>query len=352
MVSEANHHDSVSRRARSVRGASAIVVMACVALPVMLAVRWWPDSLAPRHSTAAAEFTSDEALAYAAFAATAPASRPIILSYHDVLPASDDDIDEGAEAGAESSIYTVTPDQLESQMAMLAASGFTSITSAQMAAYLDGEALPPRSVYITFDDGAKGIWQYADRILERHGFHATAFIITGSVGTRQPYYLTWDEMRQMRDNGRWDFGAHTDSGHVRVPDDAEGDNVLPFLLTRAWLPESGRQETLDEWRTRVAADLDANIESLVDHGFDAPLMFAHPFAAVTKPTDDPAIPIELDRMIEARFTASVANDPAATPVGPNQIAARHLLRVAVRSNTTTDELFQKLRNVSSQSPTA
>lgn len=341
-----------SGAARAIRGASAMVVVACVALPVMLAVRWWPSSLSDRHSTPAAEFTADQSAEFAAFAATAPASRPIILSYHDVLPAGDDDVDEGAEAGAESSIYTVTPEQLESQMAMLEAGGFTSVTSAQMAAYLDGEPLPARSVFITFDDGAKGIWQYADRILERHGFHATAFIITGSVGTRQPYYLTWSELEAMRDNGRWDFGAHTDAGHLRLADDADGDTALPFLLTRAWLPEAGRQETLDEWRVRVATDLDANIDAFVDHGFDRPLMFAHPFAAVTEPTDDPAIPIELDRLIEARFAASVANDPAVTTVGPNQIAARHLLRVAVRAATTTDELFQRLRDISAQSPPA
>lgn len=338
--------------ARAIRAASAMVVLACVAVPVALAVRWWPSSLSARHSTPAAEFTAAQSAEYAAFAATPPAARPIILSYHDVLPATDDRVDEGAEAGADSSIYTVTPEQLEEQMAMLEASGFTAVTSAQMVSYLAGEPLPPRSVYITFDDGAKGIWRYADRILERHGFVATAFVITGSVGTRQPYYLTWAELEAMADNGRWDFGAHTHNGHLRIAEDEGGESLLPFLLVRAWLSEAGRRETLDEWRQRVATDLDANIAAFVEHGFDAPLIFAHPFAAVTEPTNDPAIPIELDRMVEARFAASVANDPAVTAVGPNQAAARHLLRVAVRAETTTDELFQRLRDLSAQSPTA
>ena len=63
----------------------------------------------------------------------------------------------------------------------------------------------------------------------------------------------------------------------------------PFLLTREWLDPENRLETIDEWRSRVTADLDRSIDALVDH-FSRPLFFAHPFAAVTEPTNDAAIP--------------------------------------------------------------
>ena len=77
--------------------------------------------------------------------------------------------------------------------------------------------MPPHSVMITFDDGAKGVWQYADPVLARYDLHATAFIITGFVGTHAPYYMTWDEIAELHDSGRWDIEAHTHLGHVQVP---------------------------------------------------------------------------------------------------------------------------------------
>ena len=49
--------------------------------------------------------------------------------------------------------------------------------------------------------------------------HATAFIITGFVGTHAPYYMTWDQITELQNSGRWDIEAHTHLGHVRCPAD-------------------------------------------------------------------------------------------------------------------------------------
>jgi poly-beta-1,6-N-acetyl-D-glucosamine N-deacetylase len=323
-----------------VRALSAMVVLACVAVPIGLAVRWWPSPVSERFSTPVAQFGDRQLAAFKSFALSADPAGPIILSYHDIAP---DD-------GSDRSPYTVTPELLEEQIAMLSASGFTSVTSEQMSGFLTGERLPPRSVWITFDDGAKGTWQYADRILERYGMSATAFVITADVGTRQPYYLTWEEMRHMRDSGRWEFGGHTDDGHHRIASGPRQGDVGPFLLTREWLDPENRLETIGEWRSRVTADLDRSIDALVDHGFSRPLFFAHPFAAVTEPTNDAAIPGELAALVAARFEASVENDPAATPVSADQVGNRHLLRVAVRGDTSTDVLFEQLQAISAASP--
>ena len=316
------------------------MVLVCLAVPIGFTVRWWPTPLSERFSTPVAQIDGRQLATFTTFAQSADPSGPIILSYHDVAPSD----------GTDTSPYTVTPERLEEQLAMLSAAGFTSVTSEQMSGFLKGEPLPARSVFITFDDGTKGIWQYADRILERHGMSATAFVITASIGTNQPYYLTWAEMRRMRDSGRWEFGGHTDAGHRRVASSPRAGDVGPFLLTRQWLDLENRLETIDEWRSRVTADLDRSIDALVDHGFSRPLFFAHPFAAVTRPTNDPALPGELANLVGARFEASVANDPAATPVSAEQVADRHLLRVAVRGDTSTDDLFERLRTISRPLP--
>ena len=50
---------------------------------------------------------------------------------------------------------------------------------------------------ITFDDGTHGLWTHADKILERHGMHGVSFLITGNVGAKRPYYLSWQEIDRM-----------------------------------------------------------------------------------------------------------------------------------------------------------
>ena len=124
----------------------------------------------------------------------------------------------------------------------------------------------------------------------------------------------------------------------------------PFLLTREWLDPENRLETIDEWRSRVTADLDRSIDALVDHGSSRPLFFAHPFAAVTEPTNDAAIPASSPRWSQPDSKQASENDPAATPVSADQVDNRHLLRVAVRGDTSTDVLFERLRAISAASP--
>lgn len=317
-----------------VRSASALVVVAALSVPVVLGARWWPSDVSTRHVTAAAVLQPDDLTVYSDYATSdPPAPAPVVISFHDIQPIV-----------SPHRPYVVTPAGLEEQLSMLDAAGYTSITAGQMAAYLSGEPVPPRSVWITFDDGTKGVWQWADPILERHGFTATAFIITGSVGERQPYYLTWGELREMRESGRWDIEAHTHAGHYHVNANESGSETGPFLLTREWLDNEGRAESVEEWRNRVGADLDKCVDVLMSHGFAHPLFFAHPFAAVDDATD-PSLPPLLDELIEDRFVASVANDFHATTVGEGQIVNRHILRVAVRGDTSTRDLFERLRAV-------
>ena len=88
---------------------------------------------------------------------------------------------------------------------------------------------------VTFDDGARGVWRFADPVLARFNQHAVAFIITGFVGTHEPYYMTWDEIADLHNSGRWDLEAHTHLGHVQVPSDSNGGQG-PYLTTPEYLP--------------------------------------------------------------------------------------------------------------------
>ncbi|WP_131746350.1 polysaccharide deacetylase family protein [Frankia sp. Cppng1_Ct_nod] len=248
---------------------------------------------------------------------------PLILAYHDVSPTS-------------TSPYAVTATAFAEQMSLLAAAGYTAISEGDVLAWLAGAPLPPRPVLITFDDGISGIWRYADPVLAATGMRATAFVITGMVGDRSGYYVSWAELRRLRDSGRWDFGGHTHDGHHEIPISADG-TTGPFLTNREWLADTGRLETLAEYETRVRDDLAVQVDDFAGHGLGRPALFAYPFSAVDRPTNDPAVPARLRAAVEATFAASMTNESGAALTTPEAAAARELRRVEILGTTGLDE---------------
>ena len=55
---------------------------------------------------------------------------------------------------------------------------------------------------ITFDDGYKDNYQNAYPILKKYDFKATVFVISSFLGV-YPNYLTWDQAREMDENGKF-----------------------------------------------------------------------------------------------------------------------------------------------------
>lgn len=141
-------------------------------------------------------------------------------------------------------MITVSPDNFAAQMTYLADAGYTTIGSTQLAAYLAGEALPEKSVMLTFDDGYLDNWVHAYPVLQAHGLTALCFLVTSWIGegparahagagvTLPPLLnhrsgeiaiengeadraiLRWSEIDAMRDAGTFEFHSHTHS-HVR-----------------------------------------------------------------------------------------------------------------------------------------
>jgi poly-beta-1,6-N-acetyl-D-glucosamine N-deacetylase len=245
--------------------------------------------------------------------------------------------------------YTVTPDAFAAQMAVLRASGFHTISAAEFAAFLRGSrvSLPSRPLFITFDDGAKGTWIYADRILRRLSYQATVFLITGDVSHHQPYYLDWPEVEAMARSKRWSFGAHTYQGHGLIATDNSGDTG-PFLTNRMWLPAKNRVETLDEYQARVSHDLDRSIFDIRAHGLPYPDLFAYPFSATVEPTNDPVIIPVLKRMLAERFSGLMDNTSSATLIHPGMSAP--LPRVEVFHGMGAEELVVRVKDTIARSP--
>jgi peptidoglycan/xylan/chitin deacetylase (PgdA/CDA1 family) len=136
------------------------------------------------------------------FTPAPPGERPYIpiLMYHYVRY---------VDAGADPLGYnlSVTPEQLEAQLAWLRAAGYEAVRMDVVAACVRGVGpCPARAVALTFDDGYLDAYSAALPILQRHGYPATFYIVSGFVG--QPGYMGWAEIRALRDAGM-EIGAHS-----------------------------------------------------------------------------------------------------------------------------------------------
>jgi peptidoglycan/xylan/chitin deacetylase (PgdA/CDA1 family) len=128
------------------------------------------------------------------------AARVPVLMYHHVgeTPPGADDIRAG---------LTVSEDKFREQMDYLASNGYHPVSEADLfKALFYGDELPPHAVMLTFDDGYEDNYRVAAPVLESHGFPATFFIITGSVGGGER--MDWDQIRELDRKGM-DIGSHT-----------------------------------------------------------------------------------------------------------------------------------------------
>jgi len=126
-----------------------------------------------------------------------------VLNYHKVVDGADTPL-------------ALEIKEFDEQMAYLHENGFHTITPDQLLDYIvDGKPLPVKPVLITFDDGYQDFYVNAYPILKKYGLTATVFLITDVVG-RDPGYLNWDEIIEMRQKGKGIiFGSHTLS-HVAL----------------------------------------------------------------------------------------------------------------------------------------
>jgi hypothetical protein len=191
-------------------------------------------------------------------------------------------------------------------------------------------------VAITFDDGARGQWTYADAALKRYGFTAIAFVVTGSVGTYPPYYLTWPHLRAMQGSGRWEIESRTDDLFRPVQIGPGGETGSP-LFNRRWLPGPGRLEAMPEYEVRIRADLDRSGRALTEHGFADPRLISVPSA--TAVPNDERVESSLATVLRGRFGAVLRDDPRARAVA---LPARVISRIAVRRGTSTDGLYERI----------
>jgi peptidoglycan/xylan/chitin deacetylase (PgdA/CDA1 family) len=128
------------------------------------------------------------------------------------------------------------------QMRLLSLLGFTVLTYDAFVELLrDGRLPPPRTAVLTIDDGYADNGEIAAAILERHGFGATIFLVSGRLGAvndwsdaaplRGRELLTVSQIESLRKRGI-EFGAHTRT-HPCLPDVAD-ETVADEVESSRW----------------------------------------------------------------------------------------------------------------------
>ncbi|BCS95871.1 polysaccharide deacetylase [Desulfoluna limicola] len=151
----------------------------------------------------------------------------------------------------------VRMDQFKAQLAYLEEGGFHVAPLGEVAAALKkGEALQEKTVVITMDDAYATVYDNAWPLLKEKGWPFTVFVATDAVDRNSREYMSWDQMREMKQHGV-QFGNHT--------------ATHPYMVRM----EAG--ETEAQWRDRLTADVRKGQRRLEEELGETPLLFAYPY---------------------------------------------------------------------------
>ncbi len=151
-----------------------------------------------------------------------------ILMYH-YISEPPEDADEYRED------LSVTPQAFREQLQYLADNGYTTIDLYDLLlAVTRRQALPPKPVILTFDDGYVDHYTNAFPLLQEFGFKGTFFIITGWVDDGSPAHMNWAMIEEMAAAGMR-MESHSRS-HPNLTEAADEEALIWQIL--------GSQETL------------------------------------------------------------------------------------------------------------
>lgn len=141
-------------------------------------------------------------------------SRPVVLMYHSV--------------GSSGWEFSVTPEMFDRQLAYLRKNGFKFLTAEELHETIAGmNALPGRSVLLTFDDGYRDFMTEALPILNKYKAPAVLFVHTNRSSERlrnELPLLNWMELKVLAED--FEIGSHSHSHpdlKALSPDELDGE---------------------------------------------------------------------------------------------------------------------------------
>lgn len=101
----------------------------------------------------------------------------------------------------------VRASEFEAQVRWLAENGYHTVSLAEAYRHFnDFKPIAQKPVVLTFDDGYATFHDIVVPTLQKYGFRATAFIVTGLLG--RPGHMTWEQVIDSANQGT-EIGAHS-----------------------------------------------------------------------------------------------------------------------------------------------
>ena len=120
---------------------------------------------------------------------------------------------------------TISPADFEAHLSYLRDNGFTVVgLDRAIESLRSNQALPEKSVVITFDDGYSSIYSEAFPLLQSYGYPFTLFLSTGPIDSGLRNYMNWDQIREMSDAGVIIANHMVDHPYMLEPLDSESDS--------------------------------------------------------------------------------------------------------------------------------
>lgn len=166
-----------------------------------------------------------------------------VMMYHEFVTQSD--LDNGILFDE----YAVWEQEFESDLQWIRQNGYTTITSKQIIAFLEGkEKLPPKPILLTIDDGKYGVYKRAYPLLKKYNMTATLSLIGKEIDAATQNqeeraesgapYCTWEEIAEMQKSGYVEMVSHTQSLHVFSHDNRCGANCAEGEALEEFLPSA------------------------------------------------------------------------------------------------------------------
>ncbi len=140
--------------------------------------------------------------------------------------------------------YTVTKHEFEKHMRYLHEQGYQTVNMVELRDLLEEKRLGKETklgtqkyIVLTFDDGYKDNLENATPILQKYGFKASIYIITGFVNRHE--FLTAAQIKTMRVLG-WEIGSHGDT-HIELGKQKQSVVAKEGFYSKRYLEYSTRQ---------------------------------------------------------------------------------------------------------------
>jgi len=186
----------------------------------------------------------------------------------------------------------VAVDRFREQMEFLRENDYKVISLESLVQVLqEGKKLSEKAVVITIDDGYKSVYENAWPILRDFNYPFTVFLYAKATENRHSNYMTWEQVREMKDAGV-DFQDHG-FAHEHM----------------AFVP-SGMD--MQDYRAWIRADLEASTKILSRELTVRPRFFAVPYGEYNE--------ILLDEVRSFGYEAIILQDPGSVSSDTNPLA--------------------------------